>query len=108
VQIYSDDDVQARWVKVATQYMYKQWKVDEEKTVEAISMLRTLVQVLESQRQKIHPDFVQQGRKKMDEHEEQTIQKVREVLGTAVKFEAYRRLEMKFISDELGKKTDIK
>lgn len=96
VEIYTSTDFQNKWTKAATVYMLKQWRIQEEKTVEALSAVTTLVKTLEEKKQSIHPDFVPDGLKKMADLEAETVAAVKETLGTEVRYEAFKKFEKKF------------
>lgn len=96
VEIYTDTAFQAKFAKEATVYMLKQWRIQEEKTVEALSMVTTLVKTLAEKKEAIHPDFIPEGLKKMEDLEAETVTKVNDVLGTEVRYEAFKKFERKF------------
>lgn len=95
VEQYRSEEFQKHWVKKASTYFLKQWKVQEESTVAAIAKVTTLVGTLAERKEAIHPDFVQEGLKKMNEIEAQTTTEIQELLGSEVRFEAFKRLEKK-------------
>lgn len=103
-KLYANSDIQDRWVREAKDYFYKTWRVDEQETIKVLSMAKTLVKTLEDKRQKIHPDFVKENILKMRELEAETVAKIKDVLGTEVKFSAFKKFEMKFFKEELEKR----
>jgi|GEM_PF-2698459 len=107
-QAYLDDEVQHRWLKAATQYLFEKWRIPEEKTIEVLAMSKTLVKSLEDKRQNINPDFVDQNIEKMRELETQTLDQMAEKLGTKVKLEAFKKLETKFFEREVIEKENSK
>ncbi|MGZ3721567.1 MAG: FHA domain-containing protein [Bdellovibrionales bacterium] len=90
---YLHPDFQKKWLKTASSYFLKQWHVQEESVVEAIATVNTLVKTLEERKQAIHPDYVKDGLKKMDDLESETMARVQELLGSEVRLEAFHRLE---------------
>lgn len=99
---YLNQDFQKQWLKKASSYFLKVWHVQEESVVEAIATINTLVKTLEERKQAIHPDYVKDGLKKMDDLETETMARVQELLGSEVRVQAFRSLEKssftKFIS----------
>lgn len=97
---YLDPAFQEKWLKAATTYFLKQWRIEEEKTIEVLSSVNTLVKNLQEKKEAIHPDFIPDGLKKMNELEKETVQKIVETLGSNVKYEAFRKFEKKFYLKE--------
>ncbi|MNS29040.1 hypothetical protein D3C72_610330 [compost metagenome] len=80
--------------------MLKTWRVDEEKSIEVLAAAGALVKELESKRELIHPDFVKDGIAKMRGLEAQTTQRMKEILGTEVRLDSFRKFEKNFYSQE--------
>jgi hypothetical protein len=98
-QQYQSEEFQKQWLKVASSYFVNKWRVQEEKTVQVISALHTLVGTLVERKQAIHPDYVKDGLKKMNELEAETMTRVKDLLGSEVRVEALKRLEKKTYMD---------
>lgn len=96
---YLDQEFQNKWLKSISLYFLKQWKVEEEKTIEALSVVNTLIKTLDEKKQAIHPDYVKDGLKKMDDLEAETVTRLIEILGSEVRYEAFRKQEKKFYLD---------
>ncbi len=96
VEVYTSTEFQEKFLKAATIYLLKQWRIEEDKSVEALSAVTTLVKVLDEKKKAIHPDFVKEGLKKMEDAETEAIAHVNETLGTEVRYEAFRKFEKKF------------
>jgi pSer/pThr/pTyr-binding forkhead associated (FHA) protein len=107
-EAYLDDQVQRRWVKEATHYLFEKWRVPEEKAIEVLASARTLVKALDEKKQNIHPDFVEQNIEKMRELENQTLGEMAKTLGTKVKLEAFKKFEQKFFTREIIEKENAK
>jgi hypothetical protein len=90
---YRSAEFQKHWVKKASTYFLKQWKVQEESVVATIAKVTTLIGTLADRKEAIHPDFVQDGLKKMNELETATLAEIKELLGSEVRIEAFKRLE---------------
>lgn len=99
--LYLEPAVQQRWVKEASDYLFKKWRVDETKTVQVIATAQTLVSTLRKMKGEIHPDFVKQNLAKMKEVETDSIKKMSELLGTRVKYEALKKFEKNFFMLEI-------
>jgi predicted component of type VI protein secretion system len=99
VEQYRSEAFQKHWVKTASTYFLKKWKVQEESTVATISKISTLIGTLAERKAAIHPDFVKSGLKKMTELETATLAEVKELLGSEVRIEAFKRIEKKTYLD---------
>jgi hypothetical protein len=96
---YLSDDFQKKLYLAASAYFLKQWKVPEEKTIQAVSANASLVQTLFNQKDGIHPDFVKDGIQKMRQAETANANSVKQILGSQVKQQALSRFERKFYQD---------
>jgi pSer/pThr/pTyr-binding forkhead associated (FHA) protein len=102
--LYEDPQVQERWVREAKDYFFKNWRVDEQKTIELLAAAKTLVKTLDEKRQNIHPDFVTENLQKMRELEDESVLKMKEIIGTDVKFSAFKKIEKKFYTNEITRR----
>lgn len=94
--IYLDEQLHDKWFKHISGYMYENWRVDESKSIEAISISKTLVQNLKETSLNLDAEFYLQGIEKMRELEQSSEKRMIEILGTKVKYEAYKRKEHEF------------
>ena len=94
--IYLDEQLHDKWFKHIAGYMYENWRVDETKSIEAISISKTLVQNLRDTSGNLDAEFYQKGIEKMRELEATSEKRMIEILGTKVKYEAFRRKEREF------------
>lgn len=95
-EIYLDEQLKEKWLKFITTYMYETWRVDETRAIEAMSMSRALVQQLQESAVNLDGEFYEKGIEKMREMEADSQKRMVELLGTQVKYEAYRRKEKEF------------
>lgn len=100
---YLDPEFQKVFYKEASAYLLKTWRLDEDKSIQAISMSAALVKDLQEKRLAIHPDFIKEGLAKMNEAEASTLQRMKILLGSEVRLESYRRFERKFVELALKK-----
>ncbi|MGE4130654.1 MAG: FHA domain-containing protein [Bdellovibrionales bacterium] len=103
--LYLDDQVQEEWLKKSSDYMFKKWRFDEEKTIMLLGLTRSLVSALNERRANIHPDFVDQNIAKMRELEEGSIEQIKEILGTKSKYASFRKLEKGFFESKVSTRT---
>lgn len=96
VQIYTDQQFQQSLYKEVSVYLLKTWRIDEDKAIQVLSVANALVKSLEEKRKQIHPDFVNDGIKKMHELEAETSAKMKDILGSEVRLESYRTFERDF------------
>ena len=61
VKNYLDDEFQKKLLKGLSPYMFKTWRIEEEKIVQLLAISTALVKNLEEKRAAIHPDFIPQG-----------------------------------------------
>lgn len=99
--IYTDPVYQEKMYKAASQYLLKTWRVDEDKSIQVLAIATALVKDLADRRAKIHPDFVKEGIDKMKTAERESLLRMKDILGTEVRVESFRRFERNFYSQEL-------
>lgn len=104
LDIYTDAQFQQKLYKAASQYLLKTWRVDEDKSIQVISSANALVKELADRKTKIHPDFIKEGIEKMRELENQSLARMKSVLGTEVRLESYRRFERNFYKEEVQRR----
>lgn len=95
-EIYLDEQLHDKWFKHIAGYMYENWRVDETKSIEAISISKTLVKSLQDSAGNLDAEFFQKGIDKMRELELSSETRIIEILGTKVKYEAFKRKEREF------------
>lgn len=105
VPTYTSSEFQHDWGTAATKYLLTQWRLEEEKAIEVISMANTLVTTLAEKKEAIHPDYVDQGLQKMDELELEITTRMKDLLGSEVRYEALRRFEKKFYEEYTTQKS---
>lgn len=101
VDIYLGPDFQKKWLKNASSYLLKQWRIEEDKSIEVLSAVNSLITTLKEKKENIHPDFVQDGLKKMNDLEAETVTRLKDILGSQVRYEAFRRHEKRFYTGYL-------
>ncbi|WP_413584849.1 FHA domain-containing protein [Bdellovibrio sp. HCB274] len=103
-QIYLDNDFQQRLYKSAAQYLLKTWRIDEDKSLQVLAAANALVKELQDRRNKIHPDFVKDGIEKMHALEKENITRMKDILGSEVRLESFRRFEKNFYKEEVDRR----
>ena len=104
VSKFQETEFQKKLYKAASAYLLKTWRVDEDKSIQVLSMSSALVKELNEKRQAIHPDYVKDGIQKMHSLEKQSMERMKTVLGSEVRLESYRRFERKFYETEILKR----
>lgn len=99
--IYLDRNNQQEWVNYATKYFLRQWKVEEEKVIAVISSSNALVQNVVETMPNLKKTKIKTDLAKLKELEDQTIAKNAELLGSNVRYEAYKKLEKEFFNSKL-------
>jgi hypothetical protein len=103
-ETYLDDANQQEWVNYATKYFLRQWKVEEEKVIKVIANSRALVQSIENTKSTLKKDRIKNDLEKLKEMEKESIDSQSLVLGTNVKYEAYKKLEKEFFSQRVQRR----
>jgi hypothetical protein len=96
VETYTNDEFQKKWTKAATKHLLKLWKVDEDSSLQALSISLTLVRGLQERKEKLHPDFLKDGLQKMKDVENEALKRMADVLGSSVRVESLKRFEKEF------------
>ncbi|MNJ96853.1 FHA domain protein [compost metagenome] len=104
LEVYADEQFQQKLYKASSQYLLKTWRVDEDKSIKLLSATTALIKELNEKKSKIHPDFVKEGIAKMRELEAETLVRMKEILGTEVRLESYRRFEKNFYREEMQRR----
>ncbi|WII73381.1 FHA domain-containing protein [Bdellovibrio sp. 22V] len=103
-EIYTDQQFQQKLYKSASQYLLKTWRVDEDKSIQVLSTANALVKELTERKAKIHPDFIKEGLEKMRQLETETLARMKDVLGSEVRVESFRRFERNFYKEEVQRR----
>ncbi len=104
VETYLDDSVQQEWTNYATKYFLRQWRVEEEKVIKVISNSRALVQNIQEQKTTLRKDRLKNDLEKLKTMEKESAESQGEILGTNVKYEAYKKLEKEFFSQRVQRR----
>jgi hypothetical protein len=96
VDSYLSDSFQNDFRKALSAYMFKTWRLDEDKVIELLSTSTTLVRTLNEKRQAINPNFVPQGLEKMRAVEAETTKKMTDLLGSQVRYESFQKFEKEY------------
>ncbi len=100
-EVYLDKANQQEWVNYATKYFLRQWKVEEEKVISVISSSNALVQNVSESIPLMKKTKLKSDLAKFKEIEDQSIQDNSQILGSNVKYEAFKKLEKEFFNSKL-------
>ncbi len=103
-ETYLDDQNQQEWVKFSTRYFLRQWKVEEEKVIKVIANSRALVQAIDESKASLKKDHIKADLDKLKAMEKENIANQANILGTNVKYEAYKKLEKEFFLPRVQKR----
>lgn len=106
VQVYTDEQFQQTLYKELSVYLLKTWRIDEDKSIQLIAVANALVKSLEEKRKQIHPDFINDGIKKMHDLEAEASVKMKDILGSEVRLESFRTFERDFYKSYQAKTTN--
>ncbi len=102
---FLDDSIQQEWVGHATKYFLRQWKVEEEKVIQVISNSRALVQSIVEAEPTLKKDRITIDIAKLKALEQGYVASQAKILGTNVKYEAYKKLEKDFFTQKINRRT---
>ena len=97
--VYLNDAYQKELLRAVAPYMFKTWRLDEDKVIELLGMSAALVKNLDEKKNAIHPDFVAKGLEKMKTLESEETARMRDLLGTEVRLQSYRKFENNFFQE---------
>ncbi len=103
-EVYLDVEIQNEWVKHATVYFLNKWKVPEENTIKVISNSKALVQAIVEEIPNLKKDHLKNDIEKLNLVEKINVDEQAKILGTYVKYEAYKKLEKSFFSKKIENK----
>lgn len=99
--IYLDDKNQQEWVNYASKYFLRQWKVEEEKVIEVISNSNALVQNVLTEMPKLKKSKLKTDLAKLKELEDEYVKNQAQILGSNVRYDAYKKIEKEFFQSKL-------
>ncbi len=103
-QTYLDDSLQQEWVKYASSYFLRHWKVEEEKIIQVSSNSRAFVQSIEQAKPLLKKNRIAAEIVKMKAQEDENTKNQALILGTNVKYEAYKKLEKEFFMQKIQRR----
>lgn len=103
-ETYLNDKIQQEWVNYATKYFLKHWKVDEEKVIQVISNSKAFVQNVNEAQGTLKKNRLNADIAKLKAEEEENTQNQAKILGTNVKYEAYKKIEKDFFWQKIQRR----
>jgi pSer/pThr/pTyr-binding forkhead associated (FHA) protein len=101
---YLNEANQKEWVRHATMHFLNKWKVSEENTIKVISNSKALVQNIQDEIPKLKKDRIKADLEKLAQTEKINTDAQAQILGTYVKYEAYRKLEKDFFLKKMNQR----
>jgi pSer/pThr/pTyr-binding forkhead associated (FHA) protein len=101
VETYLDEDIHQRWVTYVSKYFLSQWKVSEEKVIAVVSSSKAFVQSVEEARPDLKKTKIKAELERMKQSEEELISKNSALLGSQVRYEAYKKKEQEFFQNQI-------
>lgn len=105
VEVYLDPKIQQEWVKKITYYFVDKWKVPEETTIKVVSNSKSLVENINQAVPELQKDRIKQSLEKMGNLEKENITAQAKLLGSKVRYEAYKRMEKEFFLKKLKQRS---
>lgn len=100
-EVYLDKNNQRDWVNYASKYFLSRWRVDEEKVIQVISNSRALVQHVNDSIPNLKITKFKADLANFKTLEVEYVQKQAAILGTNVKYEAYKKIEKEFFQSKM-------
>lgn len=100
-EVYLNEKNQQEWVNYATKYFLRQWKVEEEKVIEVISNSNALVQNVMTEMPNMKKSKLKTDLAKLRELEDEYVKNQAQILGSNVRYEAYKKIEREFFQSKL-------
>ena len=94
-------------MKEGSVYMFKQWNITEEKSIQSYSMILSLLDNLRDKSDKIDPDYEKRDIKKMEDLEKETMKKLEAILGNAVRLEAALKFQNRYYDDYVNNQAAV-
>ncbi len=101
-EVYAKEEFRSELMKKGSTYLYKQWQIEEEKSIEAYAMIFSMIDVLKSKAEKIDPDNEQKDIQKMTLIEKETLKKLEKIFGNEVRLEAAMKFQTRFYKEFKG------
>lgn len=95
-ETYAIEKFRSDLIKEGMDYLYKNWKIPEEKSIESYSLMFSLIDTLKEKRENINPEFEKKDIAKMETLENETMKKVEALLGNGVRLEAALKFQNRF------------
>ncbi|MBC7466194.1 MAG: FHA domain-containing protein [Bdellovibrio sp.] len=99
VETYLDEQTHQKWVTYISKYFLSQWKVSEEKVIAVVSSSKAFVQSIEEARPELKKTKIKAELEKMKQDEEELVAKNSFLLGSQVRYEAYKKKEQEFFQN---------
>lgn len=101
-ELYAQENFRSDLMKKGSNYLYKKWQIDEEKSIQSYAMIFSLIDTLKARTEKIDPDFEKRDIDKMIALEKETMGKLEKILGNEVRLEAALKFQTRFYQDYLA------
>lgn len=100
--VYAKEEFRSELMKKGSEYLYKQWQIDEEKSIEAYAMIFSMIDLLKDKTLKVDPDNEQKDIQKMVQIEKETLKKLEKILGNEVRLEAALKFQTRYYKEFIG------
>lgn len=98
-EIYALEEFRSKLIKEGSVYLYKNWQIEEEKSIESYAIMFSMIDALKLRRESVNPEFEKRDIAKMVTLENETMKKVEKLLGNAVRVEAALKFQARFYND---------
>jgi hypothetical protein len=103
-EIYAQENFRSELMKKGSAYLYKQWQIDEEKSIQSYAMIFSMIDVLKEKTQKIDPDNEKKDIAKMAQLEKETMKKLEKILGNEVRLDAALKFQNRFYLEYIAQR----
>lgn len=98
-EIYAQEKFRSELMKKGSAYLYKQWQINEEKSIESYAIIFSLIDTLKAKTEKIDPDYEKRDIDKMVAIEKETMKKLEKILGNEVRLEAALKFQTRYYQE---------
>jgi pSer/pThr/pTyr-binding forkhead associated (FHA) protein len=103
-ETYAQENFRSELMKKGSTYLYKQWQIDEEKSIQSYAMIFSMIDLLKEKTAKIDPDNEKKDIGKMETIEKETMKKLEKILGNEVRLEAALKFQTRFYHEYVAQR----
>lgn len=103
-ETYALEEFRSKLIKEGSLYLYKNWQIEEEKSIESYAIIFSMIDALKIRRESINPSFEKRDIAKMKTLETETMKKVERLMGNSVRLEAALKFQARFYNEFISQR----